>query len=963
MIDANLFPASRRGDGDAGSTTMIRTSALAFSASFVLTVGHAAVSHGQTIRGEVVASGLTQPLDFQAPPGDTTRAFIVQQTGEIRIFNIVTRAITAGNYINLGPSGLALTTASGERGLLGLAFHPNFSSNGFFYVSYTRSSDGASVIARYTANAPFTTSTSANTASGVVLLTISQPFANHNGGHLAFGPDGMLYVGIGDGGSANDPNELAQNRTSLLGKILRLDVNDTSAADGDGLYIPDNNPYRGVQSPTDFRDEIWAFGLRNPWRFCFDRLTGDLWIADVGQDAREEIDFQPALQLSNPANGNSTILNPSVAGRNYGWDCREGFIATPGTTDVDCSLFGTYTDPIFDVVNAGSVCSISGGCVYRGNDIPSLQGAYFYADYCAGWVRSLRYNGTTVSDQQDWSAQLGSVGSIVGFGEDGRGELYIINIGGSIIKIVPPACGCPCVLTAQDTAFFQDNFQTNTGWTSSISGATSGQWERGVPVNDPAWEYDPISDSDGSGQCYMTQNALGNTDVDGGSVLLFSPALDFVNGGGGAAGGDITICYDYFNYLTVPGEGVDGLFVDVSSNGLAGPWVRVASHTSSNGTAWTPHAITQAQLTAAGVTRTANMRVRFTATDVGTASIVECALDNFRVYRRIPITDCNGNGVADSIDIAMGTSQDCNSNMIPDECDIASGFSEDFDGGPTGVRSSGAMFFGTSCFGCHGATGSGGTGPNIRNQTRTNIRNRLRLIVPHPGGGFPAATDQDFADIEAFLADGGSRARPDRIPDSCQTLPDCDGDGANDGKELQLGTQVDLNYDGLPDACSPCLPVITMDPMNRSVSAGVSVSFSVAATSTDPISYQWRKSLTNLTEGGRFSGVNTATLTINPVEAADAGLYNVRLTNVCGSVVSMDAQLTVNLCVADVDDGSGAGTPDGGVTIEDLLYYLQIFDLGEVAADVDDGSFTGSPDGGVTIEDLLYYLFRFDTGC
>jgi glucose/arabinose dehydrogenase len=751
----------------------------------------AAPAAGQVLNAQQLVGGLSQPLDFVAQPG-STRMFIVEQTGAIKVYDLATGTLNPTNFIHLGPAalgGLGLTTANGEQGLLGLAFHPDFANNGFFYVSYTATGSGASVLARYRARQPYATSTSYDaTVAPVILRTVSQPFANHNGGHIEFGPDGKLYWGLGDGGSANDPNELAQNINSLLGKILRLDVDNVA-----GSFRAVDNPAATPGSPNaNWADDIWAMGLRNPWRFSFDRLTGDLWIADVGQDAFEEIDFQPALTGSN--------IN-SVGSRNYGWDCREGFVA--GTPDSDCSRLGTFTDPILVEAHANGACSITGGHVYRGTAIPQLYGHFFYADYCGNFVKTARYTGSAIVNQVTWPSL--ATGSIVAFGEDNNGELYIVSISGSIYRIVPPACGCPCILQPSDILGFSDNFQTNLGWTTSIAGATTGGWQRGVPVNDPGWAYDPASDSDGSGSCYLTENAPGNTDVDNGSVVLTSPAFDLINLGGGRPGGDITICYNYYNYLTISSENVDGIFVDISSNGTAGPWRRVASHTTSNGLLWTAHAITQANLNAAGVTITSNMRVRFTATDAGTQSIVECGVDNFKIYRRVPIVDCNSNGIDDAIELANGTAQDCNGNSIPDICDIRSGLLEDYDGGPTGQRSAGGTFFNTSCIGCHNTNGTGGTGPNIRNKDRETIRRRLTLEIAHPGGGFPSAILQDFANLEAFLADGGSRARPDRIPDTCQTgLPDCDNDGQNDGRELQLGTQVDLGYNGIPDSCESC---------------------------------------------------------------------------------------------------------------------------------------------------------------
>jgi len=768
---------------------MSRSASCLFAAAGLALALVASSTSAQSLTTQQVATGLSQPVAFVRQPGSANRMFIVEQTGALRLFDLATNTI-GPTYINLGPTGLALTQANGERGFLGFAPHPAFATNGFFYVSYTRTSDGASVLARYRAQAPFATSTSYDPATpAVILRTYFQPFANHNGGHIEFGPDGRLYWGMGDGGSANDPNELAQNINSPLGKMLRFNVDNVA-----GNFRATDNPSGTPGSPNAaWLDDVWSMGLRNPWRFSFDRSTGDLWMADVGQDAFEEIDFQPALTGSN--------IN-SVGSRNYGWDCREGFVNGPA--DSNCTLEGTFTNPIFVEAHSAGACSITGGFVYRGSAIPGLQSRFIYADYCGNFVRSFLFNGVNVSGQVDHSAALGNPTGLVAFGQDDAGELYMVSINGSITKIVPPACGCPCILTPADAQTFSDNFQTNLNWTATVAGATSGQWQRGTPVNDAGWEYDPAADSDGSGQCFLTQNAAGNTDVDGGSVILTSPPLNFLTAGGGNSGGNITICYDYYNFLTNDGEGTDGIFVDVSSNGTTGPWIRVASHTASKGLLWTPHAITQAQLTAAGVTNTTNMRIRYTASDLGTPSIVECGLDSFKVYRNIPITDCNNNGVPDATDIANSSSADCNSNSIPDECDISSGLLEDFDGGPVGIAVAGSSFFGTSCFGCHAADGTGGTGPNVRNVSREQIRRRLTLEVAHPGGGFPGSNLQTWADIEAYLADAGSRGRPDRIADVCQVLPNCDNDAANDGKELEQGTQIDADYDGIPDTCETC---------------------------------------------------------------------------------------------------------------------------------------------------------------
>lgn len=730
------------------------------------------------VRSQVVATGLSQPVAAIAPPGDTGRLFIVEQTGQVRILNLAGNTINATAFINVGPTGLNLTSASGERGLLGLTFHPNFNSNGYFYLSYTDISSGASVLRRFTANAPtpgnFAGAVTANTGTGVEILRIARTASNHNGGTVAFGPDGYLYWGMGDSGGGGDPENVAQNLNELRGKMLRLDVNgDAFPADPNLNYaIPPTNPFAG---PTAGRDEIWAYGLRNPWKWSFDRVTGDLWIGDVGQDAREEVNFEPA----------------GLGGRNYGWDCREGLIAFSG-------CLGTFTDPIIDFVNGSgtnAVCSITGGFVYRGSAIPALTGKYLVADYCADWIYALTYSGSGTPLVEDLTGKLstagGAIADIVSFAQDGAGELYVLSITGTMYKIVPDDgnCGCPCALSGPQGEILTDDFETDKGWT--VTGVIGGAWTRGVPVNSPTDNNDPTSDSDGSGRAVVT-GSTPNVDVDAGATNLISPALDFTKG-------EITLCYHYFLNTNATQAG-DGLFVEVSSNGTAGPWIRVRSHTTDNGLRWTRTTISDSELLSAGVTYTNNMRVRFVANDGGADSTVEAAIDAIAFLTGNPFPDCNANGVDDAQDISGGTSADCNGNGVPDECDIAAG-AFDFDGGPVGVRSAGATFFNTSCFGCHGSNGTGATGPNIRNKDRVTITKRLTLQVPHPGGAFPNLTQQDAANLEAFLADGGSKGRPDGVPDACQTLADCDNDGQSDGRELQLGTQVDADYDGIPDSC------------------------------------------------------------------------------------------------------------------------------------------------------------------
>ena len=276
------------------------------------------------IRATLIASGLDAPVALTAPPGDTSRLFVCEQnTGRVRI--IKDGSLLATPFLDVG----SIASSGGERGLLSLAFHPDYNTNGYFYINYTDNS-GDTAIARYSVSA--SDPDVADAGSALILKTIGQDFGNHNGGQLQFGPDGYLYVGMGDGGSGDDPYNRSQDPQTLLGKILRLDV------DGGVPYVPASNPFVGDISTLD---EIWALGVRNPWRFSFDRLTGDLYIGDVGQNNREEIDFQPAS---------------SPGGENYGWDCREGFICTPtssGGYGCDCSD-PDLIDPILDVAHSDS---------------------------------------------------------------------------------------------------------------------------------------------------------------------------------------------------------------------------------------------------------------------------------------------------------------------------------------------------------------------------------------------------------------------------------------------------------------------------------------------------------------------------------------------------------------------------------------------------------------------------------
>ena len=348
------------------------------------------------IRAVQVVSGLSQPVHLTSIPGDP-RLFVVEQPGRIRI--VSDGAVLPAAFLDITERVLA----GGERGLLSVAFHPRYSSNGFFYVNYTRVDDGATVIERYRVSSD---PNRADPASAKAILTIEQPFANHNGGQVQFGPDGMLYIGTGDGGAGGDPFGHGQNKETLLGGMLRIDVDG-----GDPYRIPPGNPFVGQPGALP---EIWAIGLRNPWRFSFDVEDGRIYIADVGQNRREEV--------------NARGINE--AGLNYGWDVMEASLCFE--PESGCDQSGLVL-PVAEYERAVG-CSITGGYVYRGSAIPEVIGHYFYGDYCTGAVRSFRLGATGIAaDQRQWP--LGSLGSITSFGLDSQRELYIVVHEGRVYRL------------------------------------------------------------------------------------------------------------------------------------------------------------------------------------------------------------------------------------------------------------------------------------------------------------------------------------------------------------------------------------------------------------------------------------------------------------------------------------------------------------------------------------------------
>jgi glucose/arabinose dehydrogenase len=357
------------------------------------------IPQGTGARLETIASGLSSPLYLTAPPGDP-RLFIVLQTGTIRV--VQDGALLPTPFLDLSSQ----VTVGSEQGLLGLAFYPDYATSGRFVVHYTDLSGDTQVSSFQVSADPNV----ADAASEQTILTADQPYANHNGGQILFGPDGFLYLGLGDGGSANDPEGRGQDLSDLLGSILRLDVQA-----GTSYTVPADNPFVGQ---PNIRPEIWSYGLRNPWRFSFDRATGDLYIADVGQGQLEEVDVGAASEGVG-------------RGVNYGWSIMEGSECLDGG---QCDRTG-LTLPVFEYEHDQG-CSITGGYVYRGTAIPALQGLYFFGDFCEGWVRSFRYIGGEALELTDWPA-LAPGGSVNSFGEDASGELYLMGSAGTVYKVVP----------------------------------------------------------------------------------------------------------------------------------------------------------------------------------------------------------------------------------------------------------------------------------------------------------------------------------------------------------------------------------------------------------------------------------------------------------------------------------------------------------------------------------------------
>ncbi|MBR9991097.1 MAG: PQQ-dependent sugar dehydrogenase [Gemmatimonadetes bacterium] len=346
------------------------------------------------LRAVEIVAGLESPVHLTAPAGDA-RLFIIEQPGVIRI--VSGGALLAAPFLDL----TSRVSYGGERGLFSMAFDPGYATTGHFWVNYT-DTNGNTRIERYRVSADPNV---ADPASALTVLEVAQPYANHNGGQIAFGPDGMLYIGMGDGGSGGDPDDHGQTLSTLLGAILRIDVRTAP------YVVPPDNPYAGS---TTARREIWGYGLRNPWRFSFDAPGGTLYIADVGQNQLEEINAVPA--------GEAPV--------NYGWNVMEGTHCYGATS---CDQSG-LTLPVHEYGHSEG-CSITGGHVYRGASLTGLQGHYFYSDFCTGFLRSFRLSGGSATDHEEWD--VGTLGQVLSFGEDSAGELYVLSRNGRVYQLQP----------------------------------------------------------------------------------------------------------------------------------------------------------------------------------------------------------------------------------------------------------------------------------------------------------------------------------------------------------------------------------------------------------------------------------------------------------------------------------------------------------------------------------------------
>lgn len=491
-----------------------------------------------TLTFTTFSSGYSRVIDIRHC--NDSRLFVVQQAGKI----FVCDSLGVKNptpFLDL--TGVCSNPSSGgdERGLLGMAFHPDYKNNGYFYVNYTATVSGSlsTYIARYQVSAA--DSNLANPSSATIILTIAQPYSNHNGGCLRFGNDGYLYIGTGDGGFSNDPQNRAQNLTELLGKMLRIDVDNPQAPLAYG--IPADNPY--VNSTTN-KKEIWSYGLRNPWKFSFDRIYNDMWIGDVGQNAWEEVDYEA---LGTPG------------GRNYGWRCYEGNVTTPGVSQTGCPAFNTTTAPVA-VINHTTACSVIGGYVYRGAKHASLYDYYVYTDYCDSRIRLLKnnYNGTFASYDLGTVAGAGIL-EYTAIGEDYRGELYLAyTLNGAIKKIGATGCSpTAAIISLEDTMNLcaSDPYPT---LSAIYHPENTYQWLKDGVAIAGATTANLVTIEDGAYTVQVTNpNACSNTSTSVNIITNILPAVAF-------SGLDSSIC-ELDAPLTLAGAPAGGVFNGTGING------------------------------------------------------------------------------------------------------------------------------------------------------------------------------------------------------------------------------------------------------------------------------------------------------------------------------------------------------------------------------------------------------------
>lgn len=490
------------------------------------------------IRLAPVSTGLSSPL-FVANAGDNSnRLFIVERAGILKVLQ--PSGATPTVFLDIR----AKVLSGGEQGLLNLAFHPQYAINGRFFVFYTRPGDGALVIAEYAVS---TNPNVAGTAE-IVLLTIPHPTnSNHNGGMLAFGPDGYLYIGVGDGGASNDPPNNAQNIDVLLGKILRIDI-DPPAGAGVPYLSPTTNPFYGG---TQGRDEIFALGMRNPWRFSFDRITGQQWVGDVGQGQREEVD------------------TPIVAGGNYGWRVYEGFRCT----DIDPGLCtpSNYVLPAFEYAHTGGRCSLTGGYAYRGTQGVVRDGNYLYADYCTGEI--FEWDGATQTVLLDTAMRISS------FGEDEQGELYVVDLNGAVSQIVRLAV-CAYGLSTHAEAFGAGG---GTG-SVTVSTGTGCDW---TSSSNETW-IRVTSGATGRGQGTVTYDVDPNTSASprAGSMTIADGGQRFTVSQSGTAACTYTVSPPLARLNRATGTGHVTITADEGCSWTAqshAPWITIASGASGTG--------------------------------------------------------------------------------------------------------------------------------------------------------------------------------------------------------------------------------------------------------------------------------------------------------------------------------------------------------------------------------------------